>query len=85
MSIRVILDNCVGCKLCIDACSYQAIDVVDKKAAINLNVCTLCGACIDACKFDAIVLKKDLGMKKDLSEYKDVWVFCEQKKEKFSP
>ncbi|MDP2912154.1 MAG: electron transfer flavoprotein subunit alpha [Candidatus Omnitrophota bacterium] len=84
MSIRVINEKCVGCKLCVKACPFAAIEVVNKKAVINLDKCTLCGACIESCKFDAIVLTKinpaDIQFPKKFDEYKDVWVFCEQKK-----
>jgi electron transfer flavoprotein alpha subunit len=53
----------------------------NKKAVIDMAKCTLCGACVPACKFAAIELKKDAGPgTKDLGSYKDVWVFCEQKK-----
>ena len=58
MSIKVINEKCVGCKLCIKSCPFGAIEVVNKKAVIDLNKCTLCGACIESCKFDAIVLDK---------------------------
>ncbi|MFQ5953370.1 MAG: FAD-binding protein, partial [Candidatus Omnitrophota bacterium] len=45
--------------------------------------CTLCGACVDACTFDAIIIQKPEEKEAvDLSAYKDVWVFCEQKKSK---
>ena len=60
----------------------MAITLTDKKAVIDLAKCNLCGACVDACKFSAIELKKESGAKKDLSLYRDVWVFCEQKKGK---
>lgn len=83
MSIKIINEKCTGCKLCIKSCPFAAIDVVDKKAVIDLDKCTLCGACIEACKFDAIVLTKlsptDIDFPKKLEEYKDVWAFCEQK------
>jgi electron transfer flavoprotein alpha subunit len=84
MSIKVINEKCVGCKLCIKSCPFGAIEVVNKKAVIDLNKCTLCGACIESCKFDAIVLDKlsptDIQFPKKFDKYKDVWVFCEQKK-----
>ncbi len=35
---------------------FGAIEVVNKKAVIDLNKCTLCGACVESCKFDAIVV-----------------------------
>jgi len=77
-SIKVINEKCVGCKLCVKACPFGAITVENKLAIIDYAKCTLCGACFDACKFAAIDLKKDTAATKDLSGYKDVWVFAEQ-------
>ncbi|MDD5495645.1 MAG: electron transfer flavoprotein subunit alpha [Candidatus Omnitrophica bacterium] len=79
-AIKVILAKCTGCTLCVRACPFGAIAIVNKKAVIDLAKCTLCGACVDTCKFGAILLEKAVSEKKDLSAYKDVWVFCEQKK-----
>ncbi len=82
--ILVLNDKCVGCTLCVASCPFGAIVMQDKKAIIDLTKCTLCGACVEACKFEAIVMqeKEDTGAKKDLSAYKNVWVFAEQKKSK---
>ena len=79
-SIKILLDKCTGCTLCVKACPFGAIHMADRKAVIDMAKCTLCGACAAACKFSAIELAKAGGPKKDLSAYKDVWVFCEQKK-----
>lgn len=76
--IRVLEDKCVGCSLCVKACPFGAIKVENRLAGIDLAKCTLCGACFEACKFDAIDLKKMAAATRDLSEYKDVWVFAEQ-------
>src|SRR3989338_305596 len=84
-SIKVILEKCTGCKLCVRACPFGAIEIVNKKAVIDLSKCNLCGACVDSCKFEAILIKKEVSPKKDLSAYKDVWVFCEQKKGAIQP
>ncbi len=81
-AIKVLLDKCVGCTLCVAACPFGAIKMEDKKAVIDLTKCTLCGACVEACKFDAIEIIKKETEKVDFSSYKDVWVFCEQKKSK---
>ena len=77
--IKILEDVCIGCTLCVKACPFAAISMQDKKAVINYDLCNLCGACVDACKFNAIELKT-IERKYDHSAYKDVWVFCEQKK-----
>jgi len=93
MSIRVILDKCTGCTLCVKACPFGAITMIDrpanapgkskKIALINLEACTLCSACVPSCKFDAIELKKELGgTGSNLSAYHGVWVFAEQREGK---
>ncbi len=79
-SITVILNKCTGCTLCVRSCPFGAITMANKKAVIDMAKCTLCGACVPVCKFSAIELKKETIGTKDLSSYKDVWVFCEQKK-----
>lgn len=80
-SIQIILPKCTGCTLCVRTCPFGAISMANKKAVIDMAKCTLCGACVTACKFSAIELKKDTApATKDLKSYKDVWVFCEQKK-----
>lgn len=77
MAIKVIKDACRGCKMCVKACPFQAIDMDGKLAVIN-EKCTACGACITACPFKAIEKTADDEVV-DLSAYKDVWVFAEQR------
>lgn len=77
MAIIVNKDKCKGCKLCLKACPFNAIDMVGKVAVIN-EKCTACNQCIAACKFGAIE-KTESDEKVDLSAYKHVWVFAEQR------
>jgi electron transfer flavoprotein alpha subunit len=76
VGIEIILDKCTGCGLCLKACPFAAIKIKNKKAEIEAN-CTLCGSCVEICKFDAILLERAKPSDKDLSEYKDVWIFVE--------
>ncbi len=81
MSIQIIIEKCTGCTLCVQACPFDAIRIMDKKAYIDLNKCTLCGACKDACKFKAVLLEKTPAICAipDIKDYKGIWVFVEQK------
>ena len=95
MPIRIIIEKCTGCSLCVKACPFDAIRIMDKldssgsasdsrshkKAVIDLNKCTICGACASACKFKAILIEKT-PLKcelPDIKDYKGIWVFIEQK------
>lgn len=83
--IEVIRDKCVGCELCLKACAYDAIIIEDKIAQIDLDKCTLCGACVSACPFDAIIIRKFGQTNIDRSQYKNIWVFAEQKNGEIAP
>lgn len=86
MSIRVIKEKCIGCKLCLAVCPFDAIALADGKAEIDLDKCNLCGACVSSCKkFQAIELirREDAGAV-DTSQYHGVWVFAEQKEGKIA-
>ncbi len=81
MSINIIREKCKGCTLCVKACPFDAIDMVDKIAVIN-DKCTLCGVCVETCKFNAIEKIEEKKAEKDISAYKNVWVFAEQRDNK---
>ena len=79
--ITVYKDKCIGCSLCVKACPFEAISVVDKKAVIDLDKCTLCSSCVEACrKTNAIEIIRETTRTPDIENYKGVWVFVEQKK-----
>lgn len=77
-NINILKDKCVGCKKCVGSCPFGAIEVFDRKASIN-EKCTLCGSCVESCRFGAINFVKDETVQKDLSGYKGIWVFAEER------
>lgn len=83
--IEVIREKCVGCGLCVKACAYDAISLIDSCAEINPDKCTLCGACVSACPFEAILIRKFGQEAIDRSQYSGVWVFAEQKRGEIAP
>ena len=83
--IEVITEKCTGCELCLKACAYDAIFMVDEIAEIEMDKCPLCGACVSACPFDAIIIRK-FGLEAiDKNQFKGVWIFAEQKNGKIAP
>ena len=81
MGIKVDLEKCIGCSLCVRACSQNAIAIADKKCVIDPAKCNLCAACVEACKkYQAITIVKDVSAGAvDVSAYKNVAVFIEQR------
>lgn len=78
MTVWIEPEKCKGCKLCIKACPYDAVEIIDGKAILNER-CTGCGACIEVCK-DGCILTDVKDEVVDLSGYSGVWVFAEQRK-----
>ncbi len=82
-TIKILLDKCSGCGLCLKVCAYDALDLVDKKVYINER-CTICGACVDVCKFDAIEIYRRSFKGQDVSAYSGICVYAEHRKNKLS-
>ncbi len=84
MAINIIKEKCTGCGMCFKSCPVDAFEFepydgnkLGKVAKINAK-CTFCNQCLTACKFGAIEEKK-IEAATDLGDYKDVWVFAEQR------
>ena len=83
MTVWIEIDLCNGCKQCIKACPYDAMEMKDGKAYI-LERCTSCGACLDSCKQNAIQTDARKKAIPDFSDRKGVWVFAEQREGKLN-
>jgi heterodisulfide reductase subunit A len=54
-TIASVNDNiCIGCGLCVEACPYSAIELVDGKAKVKEALCKGCGLCNATCRGGAI-------------------------------
>ncbi|MEW6117020.1 MAG: FAD-binding protein [Nitrospirota bacterium] len=86
MRIVVKTERCTGCKECIESCPFTAIEIKGGKAFIN-EYCQFCKTCLSVCPEGAIVEVLEGGdmQKADLSAYKGVWIFAEQREGKVAP
>ncbi len=50
--------RCDGCSVCKRSCFYFAINIVNKKAQMDLSKCSGCGLCKEVCPTDAIHMEK---------------------------
>ena len=53
MKAEVIHEKCRGCRLCVQACRFDAIERTGKYSVIN-DKCTACNLCVPYCPFEAI-------------------------------
>jgi electron transfer flavoprotein alpha subunit len=57
----------------------------NRLAVIDLSKCTLCGACVEPCPVHVIELIHEHKPQVDLSSYRGVWIFAEQRDGKIQP
>lgn len=84
MAVKILEDLCKGCTICVKKCPFGAITMEGKLAVIGEG-CTDCGVCVPVCPFSAITQEALMKEKEDLTVYKDVWVFAEQRNGEIMP
>jgi len=72
-----IEEGCTGCSLCITACPFGAIDMVDGVAVIN-EACRACGECVSVCPVSVIFMRETEAK---AMEGKGVMVYAEMSEE----
>ncbi|HTZ11484.1 MAG TPA: 4Fe-4S binding protein, partial [Candidatus Margulisiibacteriota bacterium] len=50
--------GCIACGLCVKACKFDAIHVVDNLALIDYNKCTSCAECVKVCPMKTIRIRR---------------------------
>ena len=83
--LKIDVDACIGCGVCEDTCTFEAIKVEDGVAVVN-DSCTLCGSCVDVCEVDALSIDKveKTGIT-DLTDRSGVWVYAEFRDGRIAP
>ena len=83
--INVIKDKCTGCGVCVKVCPYDAVEMKDGIAEIDLHKCTLCSTCVEKCPVSCIELNVTRKAVKGMEDYEGVWVFAEQRENEIQP
>ena len=78
MGIKILYEKCNLCKLCIEKCRFDAIEIKENKIVIN-EKCNFCKLCVKVCPENAIFFEEKKKEVKNLDQYKGIWFFAEQR------
>jgi len=83
--LRIDIEACIGCGVCEEECTFDAIEVIDGVAVVN-EKCTLCGSCVDSCEVDALSIEqKERVAQADLAEWSGIMIYAEFRHGKVAP
>ena len=78
MELKVIAEKCTACGTCQVVCPFGAIEVKGNIAVVY-ETCVACGICVEACPESALVLGELSTTGIRIEDYRNVWVFAEQR------
>jgi electron transfer flavoprotein alpha subunit len=83
--LRIDIETCIGCGVCEEVCTFDAIEVVDGVAVVN-EKCTLCGSCVDSCEVEALTIEREEKVAQaDLTEWSGIMIYAEYRHGKVVP
>ena len=83
--LRIDIETCIGCGVCEEVCTFDAIEVVDGVAVVN-EKCTLCGSCVDSCEAEALTIEREEKVAQaDLTEWSGIMIYAEYRHGKVVP
>jgi electron transfer flavoprotein alpha subunit len=83
--LRIDIETCIGCGVCEEVCTFEAIKVVDGIAVVN-EKCTLCGSCVDSCEAGALSIEATAKTAQaDLAEWSGIMIYAEYRHGKVAP
>ncbi len=83
--LRIDIETCIGCGVCEEVCTFDAIEVVDGVAVVN-EKCTLCGLCVDNCEVEALTIEREEKVAQaDLGEWSGIMIYAEYRHGKVAP
>jgi len=61
-TLKLDIEKCVGCGLCVTVCPHNVFAIENKKAIIvNKDNCIECGGCMNNCEPKAISVSQGVG------------------------
>nr|HID58017.1 electron transfer flavoprotein subunit alpha [Desulfobacterales bacterium] len=84
MPVVIDKDLCIECEECVNICPFGSLELGPSGLECS-DTCTLCGICLDVCPSEALTLPDVPEEEIDLKDYKDVWIYGEQKRGSLHP
>jgi len=83
--LKIDIEACIGCGVCEETCTFDAIAVVDGIAVVN-EKCTLCGLCVDSCEVEALSIEsEEKAGQADMADWSGVMIYAEYRHGRIAP